>query len=101
MRSLVAAFALFMSAIASALGEAFVPLVDDPLLIWNYGSMGVIAFIAGSLFWLSHRNLDAQEDKLNMLPTGHVGNAAQKADVERRLSTVGNGVTNDHEKETL
>lgn len=101
MRSLVAAFALFMTAISSALGEAFVPLSEDPLLVWNYGSMAVISFIAGCLFWLSHRKLDAEEDRLNMLPTGHVGTAEQKVDVERRLSTAGNGITHDNEKETL
>lgn len=64
MRSLVMSVNLFMSAIASALGEAFVsassslvhrglfPSVDlihlavsaDPLLVWNYGAMAVISF---------------------------------------------------------
>ncbi|KAI9619775.1 hypothetical protein H4Q26_014159 [Puccinia striiformis f. sp. tritici PST-130] len=38
MRSLVTALFLFQSAIASALGEAFVPLSADPLLVWNYGT---------------------------------------------------------------
>lgn len=28
---------LFQSAIASALGQAFLPLSADPLLVWNYG----------------------------------------------------------------
>ena len=35
MRSLVQALALFMYAIAAALGQALVPLSDDPLLVWN------------------------------------------------------------------
>jgi len=88
MRSLVAAFALFMSAISAAIGEAFVPLSTDPLLVWNYGSMGVIAFVAGCIFYLQYRALDREEDQLNMLPTGHVGTRAQAEDVERRLSVV-------------
>ncbi|KAF9044140.1 peptide transporter PTR2A [Panaeolus papilionaceus] len=70
MRSLVMSIFLFMSAIASALGEAFVSLSADPLLVWNYGTMGVIAAIAGVLFWFSVRDLDAREDELNELSTG-------------------------------
>jgi len=88
MRSLVAAFALFMSAISAALGEAFVPLSADPLLVWNYGSMAVISFIAGTIFWFQYRKLDAAEDALNALPTGHMGTAKQAVDVERRLSFI-------------
>lgn len=91
MRSLVAAFALFMSAIAAAIGEAFVPLSTDPLLVWNYGSMAVIAFIAGIIFWFMYRKLDAQEDQLNQLATGHMGTREHAADVERRLSVVSGG----------
>ncbi|XP_006456297.1 hypothetical protein AGABI2DRAFT_195475 [Agaricus bisporus var. bisporus H97] len=72
MRSLVMSAFLFTSAIASAIGEAFVSLSTDPLLVWNYGSMAVIAAIAGALFWLSVRRLDRDEDKLNNLGSGHM-----------------------------
>ncbi|KAJ3575012.1 hypothetical protein NP233_g1374 [Leucocoprinus birnbaumii] len=72
MRSLVMAVFLFTSAIASAIGEAFVPLSTDPLLVWNYGVMGVLAGVAGVLFWLSVRKLDREEDRLNNLDEGHV-----------------------------
>ncbi|KAF2200721.1 hypothetical protein GQ43DRAFT_441280 [Delitschia confertaspora ATCC 74209] len=89
MRSLVAAFALFMSAISSAIGEAFVPLSTDPLLVWNYGSMAVISFCAACVFWFQYRKLDAEEDHLNLLPTGHLATAAQAEDVERKLSVSG------------
>jgi proton-dependent oligopeptide transporter, POT family len=34
--------------------------------------MGVLAFISGILLWFSVRKLDAQEDELNMLNTGHL-----------------------------
>lgn len=86
MRSLVAAFALFMSAISSALGEAFLPLSTDPLLIWNYGVVAVLAFLAGFIFFFQFRSLDKEEDALNLLPTGHIGSAEQAKDVERKLS---------------
>ncbi|KAL9609549.1 MAG: hypothetical protein Q9167_005680, partial [Letrouitia subvulpina] len=41
MRSLVTSIFLFMSAISYAIGEAFVSLSADPLLIWNYGIIAV------------------------------------------------------------
>jgi POT family proton-dependent oligopeptide transporter len=47
-------------------------LSTDPLLVWNYGAMGCIAGIGGIVFWWSFRKLDAEEDKLNNLATGHL-----------------------------
>ncbi|KZT02811.1 PTR2-domain-containing protein [Laetiporus sulphureus 93-53] len=67
MRSLVMAVFLFMSAVASAIGEAFVSLSADPLLVWNYGVMSVLAAIAGTAFWFHFSHLDMQEDDLNNL----------------------------------
>ncbi|KAK4050552.1 hypothetical protein OIO90_005019 [Microbotryomycetes sp. JL221] len=73
MRSLVTAVFLFTSAVSSALGEAFLPLSEDPLLVWNYGVMGVISFVFGIIFWFTFRNLDAEERQLNDLDAGIVG----------------------------
>lgn len=70
MRSLVMSVFLFMSAISSAIGEAFVALSADPLLVWNYGVMGVLAGITGVVFWFTIRRLDSEEDKLNNLVAG-------------------------------
>ncbi|KAI9742138.1 MAG: hypothetical protein M1834_000528 [Cirrosporium novae-zelandiae] len=68
MRSTVQAVALFMNAISSAIAQAFVSLSDDPLLIWNYSVIAILAFIGGCGFWLNNYKLDREEDKLNMLP---------------------------------
>lgn len=73
MRSMVQAVALFMTAFAAAIGQALVGLAADPLLIWNYGVVAILAFIAGTCFWLQFRNLDVQEDEMNELPEGHTG----------------------------
>ncbi|KAH9478248.1 putative peptide transporter ptr2 [Psilocybe cubensis] len=73
MRSLVMSVFLFMTAISSALSEAFVSLSGDPLLVWNYGVISVMIFVTGSLFWWSVRDLDAKEDELNNIPEGHMG----------------------------
>jgi len=78
MRSLVMAIFLFMSALASALGEAFVALAADPLLVWNYSVFGVIAFITGILVWISVYRLDADEDNLNNLAEGHMEDPNKK-----------------------
>lgn len=86
MKSLVMAVNLFMTAFASAIGQAWTPISGDPYLVWNYLSIAVIAFIAGVAFWICFRHLDNQEDKLNMLkktefigkhqPTAHDGEKA-------------------------
>ena len=95
MRSMVQAFALFMTAIASAIGEALVSLSNDPLFVWNYGVFAVLSFGAGVGFWWSFRHLDADEDRLNNLPTGHVGTAVQAEDVHRRASVVSAGAMDE------
>ncbi|KAF8623258.1 hypothetical protein AX17_007504 [Amanita inopinata Kibby_2008] len=73
MKSLVMAVFLFTSALSSAVGEAFVSLSIDPLLVWNYGTMGVIAGISGIVLWLFVYKLDANEDELNNLADGKFG----------------------------
>ncbi|KAM0747902.1 PTR2-domain-containing protein [Meredithblackwellia eburnea MCA 4105] len=72
MRSIVMAVYLFQTALSSAIGEAFVSLSADPLLVVNYAVMAGLAFAAGILFWICFRDLDKQEDALNMLKTGHI-----------------------------
>jgi len=74
MRSLVMSVFLFQSALSAAIGEAFVSLSADPLLVWNYGVMGVLSAIGGTIFWFQFRGLDKEEDHLNMLPVGHLAN---------------------------
>ncbi|UZJ55467.1 hypothetical protein CBS101457_004787 [Exobasidium rhododendri] len=69
MRSLVMAVGLFTTAIGSAIQEAFIPLVKDPLLVWMYTSFACIAFVAGCLFAVMYRGIDAEEDYLNNLQT--------------------------------
>ncbi|KAJ3514471.1 hypothetical protein NLJ89_g2360 [Agrocybe chaxingu] len=80
MRSLVMSVFLFMSALASAIGEAFVSLSADPLLVWNYGVMGVLAGLAGIIFWWSVSDLDTKEDELNNMAAGHLA-ALEKPDM--------------------
>lgn len=73
MRSMVQAVALFMTAFSAAIGQALVGLAADPLLVWNYGLVAILAFIAGTCFWFQFRGLDIHEDELNELPEGNAG----------------------------
>ncbi|KAI6115482.1 POT family-domain-containing protein [Pisolithus croceorrhizus] len=70
MRSLVMSMVLFTSAVAAAIGEAFVSLSTDPLLVWNYGSVSVLCGISGIVFWILVRKLNLEEDKLNNMAEG-------------------------------
>ncbi|GAB7353162.1 hypothetical protein MBLNU459_g3695t1 [Dothideomycetes sp. NU459] len=81
MRSLVMAVNLFMNAISAAISQAFVALSDDPLLVWNYAIVAILAFVGGCLFWLAHSKLDAEEDKLNMLPDSTYGGKGRRNSV--------------------
>jgi proton-dependent oligopeptide transporter, POT family len=62
MRSMVQAFALLMGALANLIGEGFLWLAHDPLLVWNYALMGLIAFVAGGAFWYCNRGLDWENE---------------------------------------
>lgn len=74
MRSLVTSYWHFMSAFSNAIGQAFVSLSEDPLLVWNYTVVACLAFVGGILFWLHQRPTDKEEDRLNMLAdTSYVG----------------------------
>lgn len=67
MRSSIQAFALFTNAVSSALGQALTALSEDPLLVWNYGSVAVIAALGGIGFFMTFRKADKDEDMLNSL----------------------------------
>jgi hypothetical protein len=96
MKSLVMSMFLFTNAISNALAQAFTALSDDPLLVWNYGSVAIIAFVVGILFWISHRKLDKEEDRLNMLPQGHLQNRAT-VDIEVEDKSLGYPTARSHE----
>jgi POT family proton-dependent oligopeptide transporter len=73
MRSLVMSLFLFTNAVSAAIAEAFVSLSTDPLLVWNYTSVALLAAASGIIFWFSVRKLDREEDSLNNLSEGQFG----------------------------
>ncbi|KAE8149096.1 POT family-domain-containing protein [Aspergillus avenaceus] len=86
MRSLVQAVALFMNAFSSAIGQAFVGLAKDPLLVYNYMVVTILAFVGGIGFWLTNYKLDRQEDALNNLPQSKYVGSTSKVDEETAQS---------------
>ena len=81
MRSTIQAVALFMNAISAAFAQALVPLSADPLLVWNYGVVAVLAAVGGVAFYVDNYKIDQEEDKLNALPEAKF--EAREKDVER------------------
>ncbi|WFD18206.1 hypothetical protein MCAP1_000405 [Malassezia caprae] len=67
MRSIVMAVGTFTTAVASAIGEAFIGLSQNPNWVINYGLFAGLAFVGGILFWLCFRNIDRNQDYLNMI----------------------------------
>jgi POT family proton-dependent oligopeptide transporter len=67
MRSFVMSINLLMNAFSSAIAQGLVALSADPLLVWNYGVVAVLAGAGGVAFWFNFKQLDSEEDKLNML----------------------------------
>ncbi|EFQ34923.1 POT family protein [Colletotrichum graminicola] len=68
MRGLVTGVFLFVHAFSSAIGQAFVGLAADPLLVWLYTCIAIISCLGGIGFWIMFRKLDKEEDALNALP---------------------------------
>lgn len=66
MKSVVMALFLLTSAFGSALGFALVPVSQDPYLTWMFGSLAVVAAIAGALLYLIFRGLDREDAEKEM-----------------------------------
>ena len=83
-RGLVMGVNLLQTAFSAALGQALVPLSADPLLVWNYVVVAVLASAGGIGFWFTWRGLDKREDELNMIgKTKYKGRGAALKDEER------------------
>ncbi|OAK93463.1 PTR2-domain-containing protein [Phaeosphaeriaceae sp. SRC1lsM3a] len=83
MRSLVTGVFWFTHAFSSALAQAFVPLADDPLLVWLYVAIAILTFFGWIGFSWTFRKLDKENDALDKLPEG-----AFQSDSERTSTNV-------------
>ncbi|KAK5945260.1 hypothetical protein PMZ80_002464 [Knufia obscura] len=89
MRSLVTGIFWLAQAFSSAVGQAFVPLASDPLLVWLYTIIAILSALGGAGFWFTFRKLDAEEDALNAIPeSAYKGRNGGMVDPETKLSDV-------------
>ncbi|KAJ2985844.1 hypothetical protein NUW58_g5319 [Xylaria curta] len=68
MRGFITGVFWFAQAFSAAIAQAFVPLSTDPLLVWLYTTVAIIATLGGILFHITFRKLDKEEEALNALP---------------------------------
>ncbi|KAI3331085.1 POT family protein [Ustulina deusta] len=68
MRGFITGIFWFAQAFSAAIAQAFVPLSTDPLLVWLYTTVAIIAAIGGLLFHFAFMKLDKEEEALNALP---------------------------------
>ncbi|KAF3910963.1 hypothetical protein AA313_de0200386 [Arthrobotrys entomopaga] len=67
MRSFVQAMFLLTYAFGAAISEALSPTAKDPLILWMYTGISIAALVAGWVFWVCFRGLNALEDEMNEL----------------------------------
>lgn len=82
MKSTIQAVALSTSAVSAALGQAFVGLSEDPLLVWNYGSVAVVAMFGGIGFYMTFRKADKMEDAMNHMKESTYVGGGEVGDLE-------------------
>lgn len=58
---------LFMSAVGSILELPYAPLAKNPLFIWIFIIVAIIASIATIVFWFFFKHLNEEDDQLNSL----------------------------------
>ncbi|EDR15520.1 peptide/h+ symporter protein [Laccaria bicolor S238N-H82] len=71
MRSVVMAFSQFQTALSSALNFALVAVNVEQKFVWLFGSFAVTAWIVGTIFFFTFRDLDRRELELNAIGQGN------------------------------
>ncbi|EMD70065.1 hypothetical protein GGP41_000217 [Bipolaris sorokiniana] len=77
MRSFVTGMFWFTHAFSSAIAQAFVPLADDPLLVWLYMGIAILTFLGYIGFTWTFRSLDKEDESLDKLPEGEYQSNAE------------------------
>ncbi|KAI0141910.1 POT family protein [Xylariaceae sp. FL1272] len=58
MRATITALFLFMTALASALGEILLPALNDPHIIWGWAAPAIALAAQTVIFWFRHRHVN-------------------------------------------
>ncbi|KAL4256591.1 major facilitator superfamily protein [Pleurotus pulmonarius] len=70
MKSVVMAFSQFQTALSSALNFALTAVNVEQKFTWLFGAFAVTAWVIGTIFMISFRQLDRMEEQLNAIGTG-------------------------------
>ncbi|KAF8869772.1 peptide/h+ symporter protein [Infundibulicybe gibba] len=70
MKSVVMAFSQFQNALSSALNFALTAVNVEPKFTWLFGSFAVTAWVVGTIFFFTFRDLDRRELELNAIGAG-------------------------------
>lgn len=67
MKSFVQSMYLLTNAFGSAIGEALVPVLLDPKVLWMYTGLAVTSFITGCIIWVLFHKYNKTEEELNAM----------------------------------
>ncbi|KAJ5975430.1 Major facilitator superfamily domain general substrate transporter [Penicillium waksmanii] len=70
LRSFISALFWLMIAIAAAICIGLTPVSQDPYLVWMYGSLAIVGFVAGCGFYLCFRKSDSLDPDTSGLIEG-------------------------------
>ncbi|KAG6864441.1 hypothetical protein C0991_009499 [Blastosporella zonata] len=70
MKSVVMAFSQFQTALSSALNFTLTAVNVENKFVWLFASFAITAWITGTVFFFTFRNLDRQEAELNAIGQG-------------------------------
>ncbi len=89
MKGLVFAILLFMNAISAAIGEACIPALNDPNLIWPFVGPAIAGFISAAAFYYMFRNLhiDMEQEKQEKRRLREEDEAEKVKDVDHDAKT--------------
>lgn len=71
MKSVVMAFSQLQNALSAALNFALTTVNTEPKFVWLFGSFAVTAWIVGTIFFFTFRELDRREAELNAIGQGN------------------------------
>ncbi|KAJ6134366.1 hypothetical protein N7523_000688 [Penicillium sp. IBT 18751x] len=65
LRSFISALFWLMIGIAAAICIGLSPVSQDPYIVWMYGSLAIVGFVAGCLFYLCFRRSDSLDPEIS------------------------------------
>ncbi|TFK20581.1 peptide transporter PTR2B [Coprinopsis marcescibilis] len=70
MKSVVMSFSQFQVAISAAINLALTAVNAEVHFVWLYGSFAIVAWVIGTIFFITFRGLDRRENSLNSIGKG-------------------------------